>query len=262
MTEHLHAEWTKLRTLRATGWAGAALVALTVALSAFVCSALTTQGGSPGMPGDEDVVMNSLSGVVLGQIAAVTLGTLAVTGEYASGMIRTTLTATPSRWRVLTAKALVVVAMSLPLGLLASAAAFAVGQPILHGNGFEYANGYPAASLADPATLRAVSGSGLYLCLVSLLALGVGTILRHTGASVTTVLGLLLVPYMVTLTLPDGVREPLQRLSPMSAGLAVQRTVPRHDSVPIGEWAGLGVLGLWTAAALAVAFVLLHRRDA
>jgi ABC-2 type transport system permease protein len=256
-------EWLKLRTVRSTAWTVVAIVVLTVGLSAFVCSAVDTQGGYPGATGlDEDVVVNSLSGVVLGQVAAVALGVSAITAEYVTGLVRTTFTVFPRRRAVLAAKAVVVTACVLPAGLIACGVAFLVGQPILHGNGFVYANGYPSASLADPSTLRAVVGSALYLGLLALLGLGVGAVLRHTAAAVTVVLGLLFIPYMVALSMPDGIRAPLQRIAPMTAGLAVQRTVLRADSVPIGEWAGLGVVSIWAAAALVAAFWVIGRRDA
>lgn len=258
----LRAEWVKLRTARSTVWIVFAIVSLTVGLSAFVCSAVDTRGGSPTNPGDEDVVLNSLSGVVLGQVAAVALGVLAITSEYTTGLIRTTFTVFPRRRALMATKVALVAGCGLAAGIVAAVGGFLVGQPILHGNGFVYANGYPPASLTDPQTLRAVIGSALYLGLVALLGLGVGALLRRTAAAMTVVLGLLFVPYMVALSMPDGVREPLQRAAPMTAGLAVQRTVMRVDSVPMGEWAGLGVLALWAAVALLAASWVIGRRDA
>jgi ABC-type transport system involved in multi-copper enzyme maturation permease subunit len=258
----LRAEWIKLRTARSTVWIVFAIVALTVGLSAFVCSALDTQGGSPATPGDEDVVLNSLSGVVLGQVAAVALGVLAITSEYTTGLIRTTFTVFPHRRALLAVKAALVAGCGLVVGLAGAVGGFVVGQPILHGNGFVYANGYPPVSLTDPHALRAVVGSALYLGLITLLGFGVGTLLRQTAAAMTVVLGLLFVPFMVALSMPDSVREPLQRAAPMTAGLAIQRTVLRADSVPIGQWAGLGVLALWATVALLAALWVIGRRDA
>ena len=105
-------------------------------------------------------------------------------------------------------------------------------------------------------------GSALYLGLLGLFGLGLGAVVRHTAGAMTTVLGLLFIPYMVALSMPDGVREPLQKIAPMTAGLAIQRTVLRADSVPIGEWAGLGVLAIWAAVALLSGFWAIGRRDA
>ncbi len=93
----LHAEWTKLRSVRSTAWSLLSLVVLTVLFSAFATSALDTSGGSPGNPGNSDVVMLGLSGVYLGQIGAVVLGVLVMAAEYGTGMIRATFVANPRR---------------------------------------------------------------------------------------------------------------------------------------------------------------------
>jgi ABC-2 type transport system permease protein len=162
---------------------------------------------------------------------------------------------------VVAAKIGVVGAIAFVVGLAASAASFLAGQPILHGNGFTVANGYPAASLADEPTARAVAGTALYLVAVALLALGTGLILRRTGSAIAAVLVLLYVPTMVALTLPADVRDVVQSVAPMSAGLAVQRTVDRFDSVPVGPWAGLGVAGAWAAAVLLAAAWFVRNRD-
>jgi ABC-2 type transport system permease protein len=264
----LLAEWTKLRSVPSTTWSVVAVIGLSVLLSFFVAASVDVSGGVPGCTpgaagcGDEDVVMNGLSGVVFGQFAVVAVAALATTGEYATGTMRSTLTAVPRRSAALAAKATVVGLLCLVAGVVASVAAFLVSQPILHGNGFVPEQGYPIVSLTDEPALRAVVGSGLYLALVGLLSLGVGMILRHTAAAITTVFALLLVPFIAALLLPEHPRELVQRFSPMTAGLAIQRTVDRIDSVPIGVWAGLGVLATWAAAALVGGFVVLHRRDA
>ena len=109
--------------------------------------------------------------------------------------------------------------------------------------------------------LRAVAGSGLYLAALALLALGIAAIVRHTATAITLVLALMFVPPIAAGRLPEGLSEPLQKLSPM-AGLAVQETVERPDSIPIGPWAGLAVVGAYALGALVVAAVLIQRRDA
>jgi ABC-2 type transport system permease protein len=261
------AEWTKLRSVPSTAWSVLALIGLTVLLSFFVAASVDITGGvpgcTPGAPGcgDEDVVVNGLSGVLFGQFAVVAIATLAVTGEYATGTMRSTLITVPKRSTVLAAKTSVVGALCLAAGLVASLAAFLVSQPV-HGNGFVPEQGYPIVSLAEEPALRAVVGSGLYLALVGLLSLGVGMIVRHTAAAITIMFGLLMVPFIAALLLPEHPRELVQRYSPMTAGLSIQRTVERIDSVPIGVWAGLGVLAGWAVAALVGGFVMINRRDA
>ena len=139
--------------MRSTAWSLLSLVVLTVLFSVFATSALDTSGGSPGNPGNSDVVMLGLSGVYLGQIGAVVLGVLVMAAEYGTGMIRATFVANPRRWTVLTAKTTVVLGVVLAAGLVATLASFFVGEAILQGNGFVYANGYPAATLGNGPTL-------------------------------------------------------------------------------------------------------------
>jgi ABC-2 type transport system permease protein len=250
------AEWTKLRTVRSSGWALLAVALLTVGLSAFVCSALDTDAGALS---DNDSVAPSVSGVYVSQIAVVALAVLTISGEYASGTIRTTFTAVPRRRSVLAAKALVLGAVTLVVGLAASATSFLVGQPILAGNGFV------ATPLGDPAALRSVAGSALYLAVLALLGLGVGTVVRRPAGAVSTSLGLLFAPLIVAMFLPGRGQELLLDYGPMTAGLAVQLTRPAGivaGTVPVAPWTGFTVFCAYAAAALLAAFWLVGRRDA
>jgi ABC-2 type transport system permease protein len=258
----LRAEWVKLRSVRSSTWALLALVGISVMFSALASWESHTEGGSTAQPGDNDIVLDSLAGIWFGQIAAAVLAVLAITSEYATRMIRTTLAANPRRVTVLTAKAGVVGIVVLVAGLATSLACFYVGQSILRGNGFTEENGYPAASLADADTLRAVAGSAAYLALLAVFALGVGAILRHTAGAITAVLALVLGPVIAINFLPENVAEYFEKFSLMGAGLAIQQAVEREDNIPLGPWAGLGVVSVYAAVALAIALVLFRRRDA
>jgi ABC-2 type transport system permease protein len=268
VTRALRSEWTKLRSVPSTSWLLLATIAVTVGFSVLVCSAVDTSGAAPGcVPGtpgcgDEDVVLNSISGVYLGQIAAIALGVLAATSDYATGTIRATFTALPRRATVVLANSAVLAAPVLAAGLVASAASFLLGQPILHANGFVPERGYPLASIADPPAVRAIIGTALYLAVVAIFGFAVGTIARRAGSAIAITLTVVYTPAILSLMLADPLRGWLQRLSPMMAGLAVQRTVQRADSVPIGTWAGLGVSAAWSAATLVTAIYLVLRRDA
>ena len=250
------AEWTKLRSVRSTAWALLAVVAVTVGLSAFVCAAHDTDAGALT---DNDTVMFSVSGVYLGQIAVVALAVLSITGEYATGMIRTTFVANPRRRTVLAAKAVVVGAVTLGAGLLASVASFLVGQSILPSRGFV------ATPLTDPPALRSVLGSALYLAVLALLGLGVGTVLRRPAGAVTAVLGLLFAPLVTAGLLPERLRELVLDYAPMTAGLAIQMTRPVGiivGTVPVAPWTGFAVFCGYAAVALLTGFWLVGRRDA
>jgi ABC-2 type transport system permease protein len=256
------AEWLKLRTVRGTGWSLLVLAGVSVLFTALACWESETEGGSPGHPGDNDIVLDSLAGIWFGQIAAAVLAVLAITSEYSTGMIRTTLAATTRRRTLLTAKAAVTGTVVLVVGLATSVTCFQVGQWILQGNGFTDENGYPAASLADGATLRAVAGSAVYLTFLAVFSLGVGAIVRHTAGAITGVLALVLGPVIAIGFLPERFTEWVEKVSLMPAGLAVQQTVERPDNLPLGPWAGLAVAGAYSAAALLIGLVLISKRDA
>jgi ABC-2 type transport system permease protein len=243
----LHAEWTKLRTVPSTAWLVLATVFGAVALGA---------GGSASVQVDqcppegcfEDTTRLSLLGVHAGQLLVAVLAVLAVGSEYASGQIRTTLTAVPGRLRAVGAKAAVVTGTALAAGAPAVLASLAVARLILPRNGFT-----PDSLSAEP-TLRATVGTMLYLGLVALLSLGVALLVRDTAVALTVVVAVLyLVPFLAQFVRPR-VAEVMLTYSPMTAGLAIQNT--RHlDLALIGPWTGLGVLAVWAGGALTAGVV-------
>jgi ABC-2 type transport system permease protein len=262
MSAALGAEWIKLRTIRSTAWALLAFASVSVLFSVLACWESETMGGGPGRPGDNDIVLDSLSGIWFGQVALAVLAILAITSEHTHRMIRTTFAAEPRRPAVLAAKTAVVTAVVLIAGLITSAACFVLGQWILRGNGFTYENGYPASTLTDGYALRAVVASGVYLALLAVFSLGLGTILRHTAGAITLVLALLLGPVIAISFLPESVAEWFEKFSLMGAGIAGQQTVVRDDSIPLGPWEGLGVVAAYAAVALVVALWAIRARDA
>jgi ABC-2 type transport system permease protein len=237
----LHAEWTKSRTVPGTAWLLLGVVTLTVLLGALASGA---------MAADADPAKSVLMGVTLSQAIVVVLAVATVGGEYATGMIRLTITAVPRRLTMLAAKGIVVTCLTLAAAVVAVVASLAVGDMVM-----------------DDLTLtagmmRAAVGSVLYLGLIALLSLGVATVVRDAAAAVGVVLGLLYLTPIVTTLVADSVwHDRLEKLSPMTAGLAVQATTNLADQ-PIGPWQGLGVLGLWAAAALLLGGLTLRFRDA
>jgi ABC-2 type transport system permease protein len=204
----------------------------------------------------------SLTGTYLGQAVVAIVAVLAVGGEYGTGMIRTTLAAMPRRTTVLAAKAAVVTAVTLAAGAVAVLGSVLAGRLILPGHGFTPANGYPALSLTDGTVLRAAAGTVLYLALIALLSLGIATAVRDAAVAIGSVLGLLyLFPILGQVAGSPGVQRHLEQIGPMTAGLEIQASTGVH-SLPIGPWAGLGVLAAWAAAALLTGGLLLRLRDA
>jgi ABC-2 type transport system permease protein len=258
----IRSEWVKLRTVRSTYWSLLLLAGVSILFTSWTASESETQGGSPGVRGDNDIVLDSLAGIWFGQVAAAVLAVLFITSEYGAGMIRTTFAANPRRRTVLAAKTVLVSTVVLVVGLAASAACFQIGQWIFRGNGFDYEGGYPAVTLADPEALRAVILSGVYLGLLAVFSLGVGAILRHTAAAITAVLAALLAPVIAMDFLPEHLTEPVEKLSLIGAGLALQQTVERPDNIPLTPGQGMLVVAGYAAASLLAALWLIGRRDA
>jgi ABC-2 type transport system permease protein len=258
MRPALHAEWTKLRTVAGPVWLLLGMIAVTVALSAAATSVVTCASTACG----GDLTKLTLIGVMLGQAPAAILAVLVVSGEYSSGMIRTTLTAMPHRATVFAAKAITltgVVAVAATTAVLGSLLA---GRLLLPRHGFTTAHGHPAPSLVDGPTLRAVAGSILYLVLIALLSLGIAAVVRSSATSIGVILGLLYLLPILSQVIGDPLwQRRLEQIAPMSAGLAIQATTDLR-SLPISPWAGLGVTAGWAAAALVAGGLLLRERDA
>ncbi|WP_420310652.1 ABC transporter permease subunit [Streptomyces sp. YS-B37] len=245
----LHAEWTKLRTLPSTWWLLAATVALTAAVGAAAASSLTTQVCPSPAACHEDTVKLSLTGVQLSQSLCLVLGALSMGAEYSTGTIRTTLTAMPGRWRVLTSKAATLSLLTAVAGALAVLSALALSHLIL-------------PSPTDGATLRAAAGSTLILVLVTLLGLSLATLLRDTGGAITLGLGVLyVIPILSRLVNSPTWQHRLQRWTPMPAALSIQAT-KNLERLTIAPWPGLGVLAAYAVGLLALGGTVLRLRDA
>lgn len=250
MAEALHAEWTKARTVPATIWLLAGVIAVTVMLSALIMA--STRCASPASCG-ADPARISLTGIYLGQAVAGVLAVLGIGDEYGTGMIRITLVAMPRRETVLIAKGTILTGMVLVAGAVAVLPSVLMGRMILPGNGLAFP---PAGPM-----LRAAAGSILYLALVALLGLGVATMVRDSAVAIGIVLSLLfLFPVIAHFVSNPTWQRHLEQIGPMTAGLAVQDTVNLAKQ-PIGPWAGLGVLAAWAAGALLLGGLVLARRD-
>jgi ABC-2 type transport system permease protein len=259
----LHAEWTKLRTLPGTFWLLAALAVLTIAVSTAASAAYGCTPGfcSPAATGTDPAKV-ALTGLYLGQVLAASVGVLVVGGEYGTGMIRVTLAALPRRLVVLGAKAVVVTGVTGVASVIGVLGSYLAGRALLPGHGLSAANGYVVLSLGNGTDLRAFFCAALYLVLIALMAVGITTAVRNSGAAIGIALGLLFLFPIITAVLPDHtLARHLNQLSPLQAGSYSQATVGLH-ALPLTPWQGLGVVALWAAGALILGGLVLRLRDA
>jgi ABC-2 type transport system permease protein len=243
-------EWIKLRSLRSTWW--------TLVIAAAGAIGIGVAVGSNTTSGTEDVTNNALAGIVPSLLLIGVLGALAMTSEYSSGMIRATLAAVPRRPLLLAAKAAVFGAVALAVGEIASFIAFFAGGAALR-------HGIPAPVLTQPGVLRAVLLSGVSFSLIGLIGLGLGAVVRHSGAAIAVVVGgVYVLPTIVANAAHGlGVYMPIIIIG-NSLTATKPEACPAHAGVCtpfLSAWAGLGMLGLYAGVALAVGGWLLARRD-
>jgi ABC-2 type transport system permease protein len=255
----LHAEWTKLRTVSGPAWLLLGVVALTAGVSIAAV-------GATHCPQDlacpVDTTKLSLTGVQVGQAVVAILAVLTISNEYSSGMIRITLAAMPNRLAVLAAKAILLAALVLVVGAVAVLGSVLAGHLILPGHGFTAVRGFHPVWLSYGPAVRAACGSVLYLGLIALMSLGVAVIVRDSAVSIGVVLALLYV-FPIVLSFIGNLQwqHRLERWTPTIAGLTIQATTGLR-SLAISPWGGLGVLGIWAAAALVLGALAFRLRDA
>lgn len=251
----LRAEAVKLRSVRSSTWTLLA-TCLSLLLVGLITAAIT--GGVVADPGGEEEAVAAagapLAGTLLAQLVIGVLGVMVITAEYATGLIRTTLTAVPSRLPVLWAKALVVTGATLPAVLVTLFGTFLAGQWLI-GTG-----DVAAASLGDEGVLRAIFGNGAYLTGIALIGLAIGTMLRATAAGISVLFGLVfLLPGLGGLLLPASWRNDVLQYLPSEAGSAFYNITPNPQLLSTGP--AVAVFAVWVILPLVAAAMVLKRRS-
>ena len=255
----MRAEWTKIRSVRSTVWTLAAFIVVTIGITALL-TWLTESHWTGPRAGDRDAsiladpvgfIMGA--GVGLGQLAICVLGALVITSEYSTGVIRASLLAVPRRIPVLAAKAAVFAVLVLVVTEIVAFCSFFIGSSIVHA--------HVAVSLSDSGVARAVAGAGLYLTVLGLLALSIGTLIRHTAGAISAIIGIVLVLPILSGLLPGNWGAHINAYLPEQAGTLITHTHEVSGDL-LSPWQGFGVLCLWAALLFAVGAFLLQRRDA
>ena len=250
----VRSEWTKLRSLRSTGYALLAAVVMLIAFAIIDCTSIVSSWASLSAKEKAtfDPLLASLRGVDGAQLAIGVLGVLVITGEYTTGMIRSTFTAVPKRLPALWAKATVFAAVSLALTVPAVLIAFFASQSILDGQ-------HISIAFSHPGVPRAVIGAALYITVLGLLALGLGALIRNTAGAIAVLVATIFVLPALVNVLPPNLRDTIGPYLPTSAGNAITSIHPAAHS--LAPWTGLGVLCAYAAASLIAAALLLRHRD-
>jgi ABC-2 type transport system permease protein len=238
----LRSEWTKLRSVRSTWWC---TVVYLVVVAAFGWLAAAS---TPTSVRAEFAVGVAMTGFGFGQLVLVVLGVLSVSAEFATGSALVSLTVVPRRTRLLVAKTVVVAGWAALLTAVLALACWLAARTLTAVPG-----GVP---LGDPDVLRPLGLQVASAVLVTVLAVGLGAVLRSTAGGVGLGVALVFVLPPV-LALSGGVLA-----SRLSQGLPALRVgEDAFLAVPTAWPVGLVVCGAWALGAWAIGAVLLERRD-
>jgi hypothetical protein len=250
----IRSEWTKLRSLPSAGWclllSTAGIIGVGI-LSSLLEASHPPHGAAAVAAFDPTVV--SLSGVEVAMFVTGVFGLLFMTGEYGTGQARSTFTAVPRRLPVLWGKTVVLAGTAFTINAVASLTVFFIGQSILAGH-------HLGTSLGQPGTARAVLGGAVFLAAVTLLGLGVGTLVRNTAGACGVLFGILFALPLVVSFLPASISDHLNKFMPGEAGMAILNTVPVPTN--LSPVPGLALFAGYAAVILALAAWRIRRQEA
>lgn len=250
-------EWTKLRSLRSTKIVLLVAVVLTIGFAALVSSVISTRAGQEvADPSSNALQIELLLGVFFAEFCIGILGVLSISGEYSTGMIRSSFSAVPKRLPVLWAKAGVYAAVTLVLMVITILIAFFLSQGILSARGL-------SISITDGGVARVLFGAVMYLTVTGMFGLGLGAILRNTAAGIATFTGIMLVlPILLNLLklVSTSWYNAVSPYMPSNAGEQIMYLTKQQDM--LSPWTGFAVYCGWTVVVMGIAAILMVRRDA
>lgn len=250
ITNVIRSEVVKVVTLRST----AAMLGLTVVASLLVVFLVARSDMHHPAPWYQgfDPTQNALIDMIVAGLTGGVFGALLITGEYSSGTIRTTLTATPRRPILLAAKIGVTAVMTIVFCEVLSFVSFFLGEAILSGGGA------PHASLGSPGALRAITLTGLFIALLALMSFGFGLIFRSTAAAIAAFVA---VVFVLPLVMHGIAQSDLRYLPTNMLANSITATVPQGGNA-VSPGLGLLLMVIYAAVPLAAGCVLFTRRDA
>ena len=290
-------EFTKVRSVRSTYWTLAALLIVSIGVGAAITggSAANFNHNLANKAGFDATQTSLVAFFEIGQLIIAVIAAMAITSEYSTGMIRTSLTAQPRRGTVYAAKAIVLTSLTLIISLVTSFIAFFVGQALLSSSGVsaslfhtvtipQNANvncpgpgkggggGLPpgckvtfsGVDVIHPSTvLFAIIGCALFVTLVAILAFGIGALVRHTAGAIAIAIAALFIIPVLEQALPSNWRWDIMRFLPDAANQVVSVTIGNNGNPHLwSAWPQLGVTALWAAVLLGAGAYLFRKRDA
>ena len=245
----IRSEWIKLRSVRATATFVGLATVIGIGMSLVLGRIVKTDPYDhlPFTIGNTFLVSTWLT-----TLFAVVAGTLLFTSEVQHGTLAGALTARPSKPIIIAAKTVTAAVLGFAMGALGIAGGLAGGL---------------ASGMEAGDTSGAVSGVAWALVLTTLaavLGLGVGLLIRHSAAAVTSVLiWALAVETLVRGIVPANV----SRLLPFTAAHGILGTrsaadTPETIAAALSHAGNAAVIGGWAVATIALGTFLMSRQDA
>jgi ABC-2 type transport system permease protein len=255
----LRSEFTKFRSLRSTLWTLLVATILAIGVGALISAVTASQHHAlsrPGHGGGGAVtpISTSLAGFTFAVIAFGVLGVLFSSGEYSTGMIRSSLTVVPRRLPVLWGKLGVFAGAVFSVSLVASFISFYVGQALLSSH-------HLGVSLASPGALRSVIGAALYVTVAGLIGVALGALLRSTAAGISAIAAVFFVLPPLTNLLPASISDHLTQYLPSYAGGALWGSTTGVQNA-LSPWTGFALLCGYAVVLITAAAWRLRRSDA
>ncbi|HWG23816.1 hypothetical protein [Actinospica sp.] len=255
-TDLMLSEWTKLKTLRSTWWSLAAMIVLSLGFTITACavysSKFTRLDPATRTQFRQDTIGLILQpGAAFAGLAVCVLGVLVIGSEYTTGMIRATMLAAPRRTSALLAKAAAFSALVFVVAELVAVPCFLIGSALT--------SAHASTSITDPITIRAILAFGLFMTALGLLALSVGTLVRHLAAGISLILALQFVLPGVLSMIPGSLGEHLSNALP--GGATVMMSSGHNSSNVYTPLQGLLILLGWVAVLGSAALVSIKKRD-
>ncbi|MCL2396261.1 MAG: ABC transporter permease [Acidimicrobiaceae bacterium] len=244
----------KILTLRSTAIIFGVTVVATLLITGLVANSQLHH--DPGYYQGFDATQHALTGLIAAALTGGVFGALLITGEYASGTMRTTLSAVPRRPVLMTAKIGVTAAFTFVFCQVLSFLAFFLGEAILSGGGA------PSAGLGSPGALRAVVMTGVFIALLALMSFAFGLIFRSTAAAIAAFVGVVFVLPLVMHGISEAAVAYLPTNILVNSIMSTVPTPPGSPYPPVSAGVGLALMALYTAIPLAAGVVLFNKRDA
>ena len=252
----LLSEFTKFRSLRSTLYTLLTAVVLMIGIGALFSAVTASQYHTFSVADRASFspVSTSLQGTAFAVVAFGVLGVLMISGEYTTGMIRSSLTVVPRRLPVLWGKLAIFAGTIFSLSLVASFVSFVLGQAVLNGH-------HLGVSITAPGALRSVIGAALYVTVAGLIGVALGALFRSTAAGISTFAGLFFVIPPLAGLLPSSVASHLTPYLPSNAGGVLWGGAANVNNA-LSPWTGFALLSGYAVVLIAAAAWRMRRSDA